>query len=60
MLRLASASVPPIITPVHTELRQKVGYVIELQCLVEANPDPDEEQLTWYKGTSGISISTDR
>ena len=54
------SAVKPIVTPLHEELRQRVGCTIELQCLVEANPEPGESELKWYKGSSSISRSTDR
>ena len=41
----------PQITPVHKVVKQKAGYLIELQCLVEANPfpDPDSGELVWVR-----------
>lgn len=41
----------PQITPIHRIVEQKAGYLIELQCLVEANPYPNPEQgeLVWVR-----------
>ncbi len=54
-------SVKPLIVPVHRVLEQAPGYLIELQCLVEANPYPQEEGgLMWIKGARVISQSIGR
>lgn len=41
----------PQITPIHRVVQQKTGYLIELQCLVEANPfpNPENNDLMWVR-----------
>lgn len=39
---------------------QATGYQIELMCLCESNPFPNEEGLWWTKGNIRISTSDDR
>ena len=46
--------------PIKSKVYQAEGYVIELQCYVEANPLPTEEQLKWVKGSRTISTSSGR
>ena len=53
-------SVPPIVTVNEENLRQAIGYVIELQCLIEGNPEPEDSELSWYQGAVGISKSSGR
>jgi hypothetical protein len=52
---------PPIVTTKNVQLKQALGYVIELLCLVESNPYPPEEGgLMWVKGARIISNSIGR
>ncbi len=53
-------SVKPLVKPIYSELKQAVGYVIELQCYVEANPFPNAEQMKWIRGNRAISVSSGR
>jgi len=50
----------PIITPIHRVVKQKVGYLIELQCLVESNPfpNPDEGELVWVRNGRVMTSSS--
>ncbi len=39
---------------------QAPGYLIELQCYVEANPFPQPSQLRWAKGARAITTTSGR
>lgn len=50
----------PIVRARYKILKQAVGYLIELQCMVTANPFPSNEELKWLQGTRSISLSGGR
>jgi hypothetical protein len=54
----------PILEPLHNELYQAIGYRIELQCLVKANPQPVSVQgyaMKWQlPNQRGLTRSTGR
>lgn len=41
-------------------VEQALGYRIELQCFIEANPNPKSEISAWVKGTNTYTVSSDR
>ncbi len=56
----APISVKPIVRPMQPVVSQAPGYLIELQCYVEANPFPTPDQLMWRKGTRAMSVNSGR
>ena len=53
-------AVKPKVEAIENHIRQAVGYVIELQCLIEANPVPDDSELSWQRGALGFSKDSGR
>ena len=53
-------SVKPQITIHDAVVLQKVGYQIELQCFVDANPYPKPENIKWVKGALSFSRDSGR
>ena len=51
-------TVAPMVRVPHPVVRQATGYLIELQCLVEANPFPGDNEVAWIKGTRTITEPT--
>lgn len=50
----------PKVKAVYSVVKQAQGYVTVLQCIVEANPNPSREELSWYKGAVTMSRTSGR
>lgn len=51
---------PPYITVPRPVVTQAVGYRVEMQCFVEANPMPLEEDTAWLHDTTTYTMTSDR
>lgn len=51
---------PPYITTPRAVIPQAVGYRVEMQCYIEANPVPKQEDAAWLMGTTTYTMSSDR